>query len=411
VTTLSYLLLILLVLSLAANTWLAAIARRKPKTIPGPERVIRLPGPERVVRVEVPGPERIVEVSGPERMVKVEVPGPERVVRVEVPGPERIVEVSGPEKVIYRDVPGPEVYVPNPQPVSPPAIAAFGDEPQLAVHPHALPLGLDSTPDTVMDGADLGPLLIRAVSIRGDRNREDARFRGDTFLLHVFEGGFPRPVLLSVAAAGLSRGSWANAGAVRFCRSLATALRERAGGINTTWESGSELVVLHELLRSATQDAVRPLRELAKVKNTSLTTEFTAVLTPLGDGARRQHLVFGVGNGTVWRVRGGNWSQHLPQPHDDPSPVTLPDAPEAVTWVTVETEPKDLLLLCTGPMGRLTQRIPVRDFFNQAWAPGPPHLNEFLWHMTFRAPAAADDRTAIGLWDFRVSDAVPVSAD
>jgi hypothetical protein len=394
--TLSDIFLALLIVALVAIVTLAVAARRRPRTILGPERIVRVPGPERIVEVKVPGPERRTEVPGPERIVEVKVPGPERRVEVEVPGPERIV---------YRDVPGPEVYVPNPKSVSPPAIAVFGNQPQVPVNPQALPLGLDSTPDTVVDGADLGPLLIRAVSVRGDRNRQDARFRGDAFLLHAFEGRFPRPVLLSVVAAGLGDGSWANAGAARFCRSLATALGERAGGINTTWADSLEQGVLHDLLRSATQDAAGPLKELATVKNTPLPTEFTAILTPLGDGGRRQHLIFGIGGGSVWRVRDGEWDRSFPPSDDVQTRASLPDTPEAVTWTTVETEPRDVLLLCTGAMAKLTQRVPVRDFFTQAWAPGAPHLTEFLWHMTFRAPAASDDRTAIGLWDFGTAGA------
>jgi Protein phosphatase 2C len=390
--TLSDIFLGLLVVAVAAIAWLAVAVRRKPQVIQGPERVVEIPGPVREVKVEVPGPERIVyrDVPGPVREVKVEVPGPVREVKVEVPGPERIV---------YRDPPAPE-------PLAAPAIATIGGEPRVPVSPRALPLGLDATPDSIADGADLGPLLIRAASIRGDRNRLDARFRGDAFLLHAFEGRFPRPVLLSVVAEGMGYGGWASAGADRLCRSLATALDERAGGISTTWSEGSETNVLHNLLRSATQAAVLPLRELAKIKNTPLPTEFTAVLTPLGDVARRQHLIFGVGRGMVWRVRGDNWEVPYPAPDSSPSSASLPDEPEAVTWATVETEPGNTLLLCTGSMGKLTQRKLVQDFLTKAWSQGTPHLTEFLWQMTFRAPTAMDDRTVIGLWDYGTSAAV-----
>jgi hypothetical protein len=380
----------LFVLSLALAVWLAIAVRRRPKTILGPERVIRVP-------VEVPGPERMI--AGPERVIRVP---------VEVPGPERVI--PGPERIVYRDVPGPEIYVPNPKPVSPPAVAAFGDAPPFPVIPQALPLGLDSTPDTALDGADLGPLLVRATSVRGERSRQEVRFRGDDFLLHAFEGRFPRPVLLSVVAEGLSGGSWANAGAARFCRSLATALGERAGGIDTAWAEDSELDVLQQLLRSATKDAAESLRELAQVKNTQLPTSFAAIMTPLGDGDRRQHLVFGVGGGAVWRIRGGEWSREYPQTGADSPEASVPDAPDSVTWNTVETEPKDLLLLCTGATARLISRVPVQTFFTEAWSPGPPHLTEFLWQMTVRAPGAVDDRTAIGLWDFGTAEAVPAPA-
>lgn len=98
-----------------------------------------------------------------------------------------------------------------------------GEPPLSPAVPHQLPLGRDSTADTTVDGADLGPVVVRAASVRGDRQREDGEHRRDAVMLWLVEE-IPSPTLLSAVAAGAPRGLWSQSAAQRACRSLAAQL-------------------------------------------------------------------------------------------------------------------------------------------------------------------------------------------
>lgn len=98
-----------------------------------------------------------------------------------------------------------------------------GPQPQSPAVPHQLPLGRDCAADSTVDGADLGPLIVRAASVRGPRQREDGEHRRDAVMLGLVEE-MPSPTLLSVVAAGAPRGLWSQSAAQRACRSLASQL-------------------------------------------------------------------------------------------------------------------------------------------------------------------------------------------
>ncbi|MET8679572.1 hypothetical protein ABZW18_18860 [Streptomyces sp. NPDC004647] len=356
------------------------LAFRRPRVL--------VPGPVRTEYVEVPGPERVerVEVPGPVRTEIVEVPGPERVERVEVPGPERIVAVH--------------------------ASPHIGEGPLPTAVGTGLPLERDTAADTVVDGADLGPLRVRATSQRGGRNRTDQRHRRDGLLLHTFRG-FARPVLLSVAAAGNPVGQWSQAGAVLASKSLVTHLHTFAGPLEAALSGDGGQDTVTDLVRSTLRGAAKNLDRLAdrhQVSPEQVSTEIVALLTPLGDAVGRRHLMFGAGSGEVLLHRQGRWSTAgSAVTGEGAGPVAdtaswradraLPVGESAAYWRTFETGPGDLVLVCTGATAQLFRRPETADFFAEVWSDGIPDLHQFLWQTGVRVPGAEADRTLICLWE------------
>ncbi|MFJ6213817.1 hypothetical protein ACIQGZ_10870 [Streptomyces sp. NPDC092296] len=290
--------------------------------------------------------------------------------------------------------------VPAPAPVRPPAAEAVA---------LGLPVDRDTAADTVLDGADLGSLCVRAVSQRGPRNRADHRHRRDAYLLHTFKE-FPQPVLLSAVAAGNPVGSRSQEGALLACRSLATHLGALAAPLAAAVGDGSAAApdpeLTGSLVRTALRGAAGNLDRLAtryQVGSGDVAVQLTALLSPLGDLRHRRHLLISVGSGGL-RIRrdgaGGAWE-------DDGGPTApawsaataLPgaltgDAP-AVRWRILETGPRDVLALGTGATLRLFTGS--GSALATAWHPEVPGLHRYL-HDIAAAPGAAD-RTLVTLWD------------
>jgi serine/threonine protein phosphatase PrpC len=65
----------------------------------------------------------------------------------------------------------------------------------------------------------------------------------------------------------------------------------------------------------------------------------------------------------------------------------------------VRAEAGEMLLLCTGGLAEPMRHADVRDALGRWWAePDVPELAAFLWHISFRAKAFSDDRTALCVW-------------
>ncbi|MEU6339333.1 protein phosphatase 2C domain-containing protein [Streptomyces sp. NPDC046977] len=361
---------VVLSVSLAGNALLLwAVRRRRPGA--GPAEVA-----ERIVRVEVPGPERVVQVPGPERMVKVEIPGPERIVRVEVPGPERVVRVG----------PAPE----------------FGPGPFPLAVPGALALGRDGVHDTVVDGADLGPLHVRGGSLRGGRHRADQRFRRDAFLTRTLPE-FPRPTLLSAVAAGNPLGLWSRTAAELLCESLGTQLDAFAKPLDTALADDASPETVTDLLRTALRGTANSLERLGhrhQADTRDVSADVLAVLSPLGETPVRRHLVLGTGTGVAFLLRDGAWHPVLELSESTAwSPGRALPAGCELRHRSVHTRPGDVLVLCTGATAELIRRPDVAKHLADAWTVGSPDLLGFLQQSAFRTAAADTDRTLVCLWE------------
>jgi hypothetical protein len=265
-----------------------------------------------------------------------------------------------------------------------------------------VPAGLDPVPDTEADGGDQGALRIRAASVRGSRHRRAAVPRRDAFVLRSYDGRFNRPFTLAALAAGNPAGTWAQVAARRTCLSLADQLAGHAGTLEQVL-AGGDPAVLRELLHSVVSGTADSLTRLAQSRNATpliAATDFVAALSPMGDTGRRSHLVFGVGPCGALRLRDGRW-ERLPLPGTDAGPAPRPfDRGGRTLWHgTAETVPDDVLVLCTPATLDLLRNTHVQDFLADQWSSGTPHLPEFLWQFGVRTRGAADDRTAVCLWD------------
>lgn len=305
-----------------------------------------------------------------------------------------------------------------------------GPQPQSPAVPHQLPLGRDCAADSTVDGADLGPLIVRAASVRGPRQREDGEHRRDAVMLGLVEE-MPSPTLLSVVAAGAPRGLWSQSAAQRACRSLASQLGRYGEHLGSVLGPGrypdpgtgtvpaghvmgpneAEDSELGALLRSAVQGVGRSVRLVglnegggtsvaATVAGNEADPEvkvaLTALLSQLGDHQRRQHVAFGVGDNRVLRLRDGTWESVFTGVRE----ARLPADGGEVCWTRFETRPEDLVAVCSPPVAELLLREDLGEWFARRWVGGRPHLTEFFSDVNVRVRCTGGDRSVVCLWDF-----------
>ncbi|MEU6370173.1 hypothetical protein ABZ876_31735 [Streptomyces sp. NPDC046931] len=315
-----------------------------------------------------------------------------------------------------------------------------GAPPQSPAVPHQLPLGRDCAADSTVDGADLGPLIVRAASVRGPRQREDGEHRRDAVMLGLV-AEIPTPTLLSVVAAGAPRGLWSQSAAQRTCRSLAAQVGrygERLGGVldrggdpdprTATLPTGyaaardeAEDGELAGLLRAAVRGVGRSVGFVARseggatnigadaaVPETGAEAEvgFMALLSELGDRQRRRHVAFGIGDTRVLRLRNGVWETVFAGVRE----ARLPTGAGELRWARFETRPNDLVAVCTAPVTELLLRDDLGEWFAQRWARGRPHLTEFFSDVNVRVRCSGGDRSVVCLWDFGEARRTPEPA-
>ncbi|MFF7353881.1 hypothetical protein ACFZA1_14680 [Streptomyces filipinensis] len=312
--------------------------------------------------------------------------------------------------------------------------------PQSPAVPHQLPLGRDCAADSTVDGADLGPLIVRAASVRGPRQREDGEHRRDAVMVRLVEE-IPAPTLLSVVAAGAPRGLWSQSAAQRACHSLAAQLGhygERLGGVldrgrdpdpHTATPPAGRAVAGDEaengelggLLRAAVQGVAHSIHLVARDEGgaTSIGADaaeteadagvdvaLTALLSELGDRQRRRHVAFGIGDTRVLRLRNDVWETVFAGMRE----ARLPTGADDLCWARFETHPNDLVAVCTAPMAELLLRGDLGEWFARRWARGRPHLTEFFSDVNVRVRCTGGDRSVVCLWDFGEARRAPEPA-
>ncbi|MGW6617168.1 hypothetical protein ACWGA0_27430 [Streptomyces erythrochromogenes] len=284
----------------------------------------------------------------------------------------------------------------------------LGPEPVSPAIPRQLPVGRDTTADSSVDGADLGPVVVRAASARGDRARHDGEHRRDAVLLRFAEE-IPAPTLLSAVAAGSPRGRWSQSAADRACRSLATQVGRYGEGLGRAlYGPDGDDGALGALLRTALQGVAHSMRLVTRgegpggeADDAAIEVALTGLLTRLGDGREREHLAFGVGDGALLRLRDGEWSAVFTPGDSAPHrTLRLPADAARVGWERLTTLPGDVLAVCSPPMAELLLRDDAGPWFAARWAGRQPYLTSFLSEVNVPVRSTGGDRSVVCLWDF-----------
>ncbi|MCW2869938.1 protein phosphatase 2C domain-containing protein [Actinacidiphila oryziradicis] len=303
----------------------------------------------------------------------------------------------------------------------PPAVASVpyvGDrpptyEPEPTAWPTADPEDLDSlVPDTVLDGARYGVLTLRTASVRGDSARYRGEPRRDALLTARFGAGDDALLLLAVAT-GARAAEESHRAARDACRWIAEAV-------------GRSHVRLSEDIRAARRGSLKSgLHRLTDRCYGRLRTrgeelglapaEYSAALRCLlvpADPECRIRLFLGVGDGGLFRIRGGEWQDLDQAPgregregRDSREAGDGKDGKEEI-GVTFRfrfsvAQPGDALILCsTGLAEPLRGEPALAARLREQWGTGePPGLAAFLSDAQTRVKGYADDRTAVGVWD------------
>jgi hypothetical protein len=300
------------------------------------------------------------------------------------------------EVPVVREVARPEPEIPAA------ALRDVGD-------PQALPDVPDGLPDSAVDGARFGRLVVRGGSVRGEASRRGGVVRKQTTSMAVLTE-LATPVLLTCVASGRPEAyGFGQLGAAQVCRSLRDKLAERADALELAWgraEQGND-ADLAEILRGVMLALNGPLTLLARERGrdrAELATEVIFLLSRLGDAPKRGHLVAGVGAGSLLRLSpAGEWSTAFTAADggraDDGGAAMLPDRPEAVAHLLVWTEPGEALFLASRTSAEYLRRDVARDAVTESWAAGPPPLLQFLWQLGLPDQVERKDRSLVGLWE------------
>ncbi|MFJ6937747.1 hypothetical protein [Streptomyces sp. NPDC101132] len=279
---------------------------------------------------------------------------------------------------------------PRPHPGRP-AVRYLGDRPPTYEgEPGALPVAdpaepADLVPDTVLEGARYGRYTLRAASVRGD----SARYRGEArrdFLLTARFGRGDDALLLVALAGGDRATTGAPQADAELCRWIAGAVGRSQERLGADIRAGRR-DDLRSGLQRLTDRGYGRLRALGHPEPTGL----RCMLLPI-DPECRTRVVFGAGEGGLFRLRGGVWEDLEP---------ARPDQPFRFRASVGETG--DTLLVCTGGLADPMRDEPLLpEALAGRWGPGSggaPGLAAFLADSQLRVKGYADDRTAAALWE------------
>ncbi|WP_078901270.1 protein phosphatase 2C domain-containing protein [Actinacidiphila yeochonensis] len=331
----------------------------------------------------------------------------------------------------------------------PGAVGVVGDGPptyaaEPTAWPEADPDMLDAqVPDTVLDGAQYGPLTVRSAAVRGDSARYRGQPRRDALLTARFGTG--NEALLLVAMASGARGSddahRAAQDAVRWIAGAVGRSRARLSDDLRAARRGSLKSGLHRLTDRC-YGRLRARGEDLGLAAGAYTAAVRCLLLP-ADPDCRIRLFFGVGDGGLFRLRDGGWQDLDPlggepaspepgpsrlvrppgasgEPHAGPPRGAVPERGEPEGWSerpggpeeyggpgasfrfrATEARPGDVLLMCGAGMAEPLRGEPeLPELLAGRWGTGQvPGLAAYLADVQTRVKGYADDRTAVTVWD------------
>ncbi|MBW8792519.1 MAG: protein phosphatase 2C domain-containing protein [Streptomyces sp.] len=292
----------------------------------------------------------------------------------------------------------------------------------------------DLVADTVLEGARYGACTLRAVSQRGDSARYRGEPRRDALLTARFGAGEQALVLVAMAT-GARATPGAHRAAAELCEWIARAVGRshqrltediqaaRRGDLKSGLHRLTDRS-LGKLRASAAQQGIAPEEYAASLR---------CLLLPAHSQCRTR-VFFGVGEGGLFRLRGGEWQDIEPRVDTDTpgEPVlgfgSLPAETPAGDRLTMDlgiptppspyepapepprdpflfrasvARPGDALVMCTGGLADPLRGEPALcAYLARRWSGRtPPGLAAFLADAQVRVKGYADDRTAAAVWE------------
>ncbi|MGW3243729.1 protein phosphatase 2C domain-containing protein [Streptomyces sp. NPDC001070] len=274
-------------------------------------------------------------------------------------------------------------------------------DPEPTAWPLADPADLDDlVPDTVLDGARYGLLTVRTASVRGDSARYRGEPRRDAVLTARFGAGDDALLLIAVAT-GPRTSDAAHRAARDACTWIAAAVGRSQARLSEdirTSRRGSLKSGLHRLTDRC-YGRLRARGEDLGLDPAEYSAGLRCLLLPV-DPDCRIRLFFGVGDGGLFRIRGGEWQDLDPWRPDERAETE--DSPAVrFRFRASVARSGDTLLLCSGGLaGPLRGEPALAARLVRRWgAAEPPGLPAFLGDTQTRVKGYADDRTAVAVWD------------
>lgn len=276
-----------------------------------------------------------------------------------------------------------------------------------------------SRPDTTIDGASLGGIVYRAVSLRGFSHWDKKEPRQDAYLLRI---SVNKQWLVGCVADGVSEPRYSHMAADIACREItrhiAAALDDQpAVTVPDDWRKLAEGLPWQQAVDEASAAMIAKARTGVRdpehtgpldghtVRATMATTAvgFAVAATPSEDGQLPCALVVAAGDSSALTLFRGRWHPvtAVKNTGSDLASNAVLALPRDVRIapVTGFLRPGEALVVVTDgigdPLGMGTGA--VGQFLAAHWS-RPPDLFAFAAHAAFYRRGFTDDRTAVAVW-------------
>lgn len=272
--------------------------------------------------------------------------------------------------------------------------------------------------DTVVDAGVVGPLTIRAASVRGAGHRYDGTPRQDDVALGLAGPG--SDWLVVAVADGVSAGAKSHVAArvaVRSGVQLVAAALETGDPATMDWDLLIGTLAGHVLLQARREVGDESLEAREAARHMATTVAFAVIPVEADADGCRTCTVVPIGDTSVWVLRStGSWEPITAVKNDGEAVAgsatfalpLLPSAPVAPLAATLG--PGDALFALTDGVGD-----PLGDGSGEvgralaSWWALPPNRHEFAAQVDFGRRSHTDDRTAVGVWTVPPVDAEPIA--
>jgi serine/threonine protein phosphatase PrpC len=285
---------------------------------------------------------------------------------------------------------------------------AYPAEPSAAVDARADVAGA-VVPDTVVDGFNVGNLVVRAASIAGDSHRCDGEPRQDAVAVVAF-GPRERGLVLAVVADGVGSQRHSHVGADTACKATVAALAARAGDVEAAIRGDLRDRLYFEVVHVIDEVAMAITSEAGRISQPSreLATTLRVVLVPT-DPKVRARLAFSVGDGATLSLAGTAWKPVGPGFGDgtgvhDTATAVLPLHPQELAVEIWAADPGETIVLGTDGFSEPLRDEEFAELLAADWGQEEvPGMMRFLWQAQSRLRSYDDDRTVICIWESRTT--------